>query len=110
MPEKDPSNYSILTYSLVIILSMWGGTVNFIRKKKLGIVRAFNIMEFIGELVTSAFAGIIVFFLCEASDISPLITAALVGIAGHMGSRLLYQLEIAVQNKWFPGAVNTRKE
>lgn len=110
MPEKDPSNYSILTYSLVVLLSMWGGTVNFIRKKKLGIVRAFNIVEFIGELVTSAFTGIIVFFLCEASDISPLMTAALVGIAGHMGSRLLYQLEIAVQNKWFPEAVNTRKE
>lgn len=50
-------------------------------------------MELVGEVLTSAFAGILTFWLCEASDINPLVTAALVGISGHMGSRAIYHME-----------------
>ncbi|WP_236640481.1 phage holin family protein, partial [Tepidimonas charontis] len=52
-----------------------------------------NLFELIGELATSAFAGLITFWLCEAAQFKPLITAALVGISGHMGSRAIFQLE-----------------
>lgn len=93
MPEKDPTTYSLLTYAWVFMLSALGGAVNFVRKVRLGHTRAFNIPEFVGELVTSAFAGIITFWLCEAAEIRPLFTAAMVGIAGHMGSRAIFHLE-----------------
>lgn len=93
MPEKDPTTYSLITYAWVLLLASLGGAVNFLRKLRAGSVRAWNVTEFIGELVTSAFAGVITFWLCEAAEIRPLLTAALVGIAGHMGSRAIFHLE-----------------
>ena len=93
MPDKDPTTYSWITYAWVFALSAWGGTVNFIRKIRAGDVRPFNIMELVGELITSAFAGVITFWLCAAADMNSLITAALVGISGHMGSRAIFRFE-----------------
>lgn len=93
MPEKSPENYTLLTYAWVFGLSALGGFVSFMRKVKEGKARAWNFVEFVGEIVTSAFAGVITFWLCEWARIPPLMTAAMVGIAGHMGSRAIYLLE-----------------
>lgn len=93
MPEKDPTSYSLLTYLWVFGLSSLGGVVSFLNKLKKGHARAFNIAEFMGEIATSAFAGVITFWLCENSGISPLVTAALVGVSGHMGSRAILLFE-----------------
>lgn len=93
MIEKDPTNYSFLTYSWVFALAMLGGVVSFMRKLQQGHVRAFNIAEFIGEIMTSAFAGVLTFWMCEHASLSPLVTAALVGVAGHMGSRAIFLFE-----------------
>lgn len=93
MPEKDPMNYGLITYFWVTLLAAWGGAVNWLRKRKAGEVRPFNFMELIGELLTSAFAGVLTFWLCEASGLPSLITAAMVGISGHMGSRSIYLVE-----------------
>lgn len=100
MPEKDPTSYSLLTYLWVFALSMMGGFVSFMRKLKAGHARAFNVVEFIGELVTSAFAGVITFWLCENAGISPLLTAAFVGVSGHMGSRAILTVEDWLQTKF----------
>jgi len=75
MPEKDPTTYTLMTYGWVVLLATWGGIVSFIRKIKAGESRPNNIMEFVGEIVTSGFAGVITFYLCEASSMSPLLTA-----------------------------------
>ena len=91
--EKDPTSYSLLTYLWVFGLSSLGGVVSFLNKIKKGHARAFNIAEFMGEIATSAFAGVITFWLCENSGISPLMTAALVGVSGHMGSRAILLFE-----------------
>lgn len=92
-PEKDPTSYSLLTYAWVFMLAILGGVVNFMRKLQEGHVRVFNVVEFIGEIVTSAFSGVITFWLCENAGMSPLVTAAIVGISGHMGSRALFMFE-----------------
>jgi len=99
-PPKDPTAYGLITYLWVIGLAAWGGLVGFYRKVKSGEARFFNLTELIGELVTSAFAGVITFWLCEAAGFQPLITAALVGISGHMGSRAIYQFEQWVQARF----------
>ena len=93
MPEKDPTSYSILTYTWVFALATLGGVVSFMRKLQKGHARAFNVAEFVGEIVTSAFAGVICFWLCENAEFSPLITAAFVGVSGHMGSRAIFMME-----------------
>jgi hypothetical protein len=43
---------------------------------------------------------VITFYLCESSQIDPLISAALVGISGHMGSRAIFTIEKFLQNKF----------
>lgn len=98
--HKDPTSYSWITYVLVGFLAIWGGVVGWIRKRNAGMARPFNIMELIGELLTSAFAGILTFWLCEAAEVNPLITAALIGISGHMGSRGIFLIEKWAEEKF----------
>lgn len=93
MPEKSPEAYSFITYGWVFALAILGGVVSFMRKLQTGHTRVFNLVEFIGEIVTSAFAGVLTFWMCEHSGLSPLMTAAFVGISGHMGSRALFMAE-----------------
>lgn len=100
MIDKDPTSYSLVTYLWVFLLAMLGGIVNFMRKLQAGRARVFNLVEFIGEIVTSAFAGVITFWLCENAGFSPLVTAAFVGISGHMGSRAIFMFENWLKNKF----------
>lgn len=100
MIDKDPTSYSLLTYAWVFLLAMLGGVVNFVRKLQQGHVRVFNFVEFIGEIVTSAFAGVITFWLCENANMSPLLTAAFVGVSGHMGSRAIFMAENWLKTKF----------
>ena len=99
MPEKDPTTYSILTYAWVVGLSCLGGIVSFARKIRAGQARPYNLMEFFGEIMTSAFVGIITFYLCEAAALDTLMTAVFVGVSGHMGTRAIYMLERFAQDR-----------
>ena len=111
MPEKDPSNYPLLTYLWVLLLSTWGGVASFLRNAKLGKARPFNIMELLGEVVISSFAGIVTFMLAQAADINSLLTAALVAISGHMGSRAIIAAETWAEKKFnFMGAKDDTAE
>ena len=67
--------------------------MSFSKKIKQGDARPFNMAEFIGEVLTSGFAGVLTFYLCEWADVAQLLTAAFVGISGHMGSRALFMFE-----------------
>ena len=103
MPEKSPEAYSFITYGWVFALAILGGVVSFMRKLQEGHTRVFNLVEFIGEIVTSDFAGVLTFWMCEHANISPLMTAAFVGVSGHMGSRALFMAE-GWLTKQFPKA------
>lgn len=102
MPDKDPASYSLITYAWVLLLSAWGGAVSFMRKRRRGLVKPFSWIELMVEVLTSAFAGVLTFWLCEASQIDPLITAALVGISGHMGSRAIFAIEQFAETRVTP--------
>lgn len=86
-------DYGVVTYLWVIGLAMWGGFAHWLRKVKLGVIRAFNLVELIGELVISGLVGVVTFWLCEGRGMDPYITAALIAISGHMGSRGIFLLE-----------------
>jgi len=92
---------AMLSWGLLIGLSLWGGFASFYRKLKDGHVRVFNITELIGELVISGFTGIVVANLCDSIPACPTpLKYALVGIAAHMGSRALFKLESMVNRKF----------
>lgn len=102
MMEKPPYiNWEqFFTWLWVIGLSFMGGFVSFSRKVKSGHARAWNFMELIGELFTSAFVGIVTYNICQWQQFPVPLTGALVGIASHMGSRALFRMEHILNSKF----------
>jgi hypothetical protein len=85
---KDPTSYDLLTYGWVFALSAWGGCVRFIRKVKAGEMNTKQALKALAcEVVISGFSGVVTFYAAQATGVSPLWTAVLVGVAGHMGGR-----------------------
>jgi len=80
-------------YSWILILAWFGGFVNYMKKVRNGEVGRFNITEFLGDMLTSSFAGVITFLFCKGAGFNEWLTAALVGMSGHMGSRALFMFE-----------------
>lgn len=103
--QQSPETIALITYFWVILIASLGGFVSFMRKVKSGHARAWNFAEFVGEIATSAFAGILTYWLCEWSGFQPLLTAAMVGISGHMGSRAVFLIEKFVESK-FPADID----
>lgn len=100
--EKDPLDYTLKQYGLALGIALLGGLVNWVAKVRRGEAQMWNLMALMGELCTSAFAGLIAFWLCEASNVSPLLTACLTGIAGHMGTRAISEFEQFAARRFNP--------
>jgi hypothetical protein len=97
---KDPLNYPLRQYGFMLGTALLGGLVSWYAKVRKGEIAAWSINQLIGELATSAFAGLLAFWLCESMSLAPLVTASLVGIAGHMGTRAIQGLENFAQKRW----------
>ena len=96
MPEKTSFFATIadlLTYAWVFGLAMLGGAASFVRRVRSGQSKYSNIIELIGELVVSAFAGLVTFFLCQSAGFDGALSAALIAISGHMGTRIIFKFE-----------------
>lgn len=90
---KDPLRYSLRDYGLVLAVALLGGGVSWYAKVKRGEVPGYGVLQLVGELATSAFAGLIAFWLCEWGNFPQLLTVALVAISGHMGTTAIQQFE-----------------
>jgi hypothetical protein len=101
---KHPLDYSLREYAFLLSLALLGGFVAFYSKVRAGTVQAWNITHLIGELTTSAFAGLLAFWICEEFRVSPLLTASLVGISGHMGARAITAFEQLAARRWGSGS------
>jgi len=99
MPEKDPNSYELITYIWVVVLSAWAGVANYIRRVREGKNSHFSLGELVGDIVISGFVGVITFFMCESANINQTMTAAIVGISAHMGSRAIMTLECWLKKK-----------
>ena len=97
MPEKDPNTWNAATYALVAFWSIIGGLVSFYGKVRAGVARWLNLHELIGEMATSAFFGVSVGLACEWLNAPLALTFAVVGVAGHMGSRGIFIAEKVMQ-------------
>lgn len=98
--SRSPFDYSVLTYLWVIGLSAFGGVVNFMGKMRAGMVRAFNVTEFVGEVMTSALAGLITFWLTEWAQMDKMLSAVLIAVSGHMGARAIFMFEKWAEEKF----------
>lgn len=97
--QNDPTSYGWMTYAWVIGLSLLGGTASFLRKVKKGESRPFNVVELIGEITISALVGIVTFYFCEWANFEQVLTAAIIGVSSHMGSRAMMLFERALEER-----------
>ena len=81
----------VVLWTWMILLSIFGGVVSYLQKLAYG--HKFSWVIFLSEIATSAFVGVLTFLLCDEANFSLEITAALIGISGHMGTRALYKIE-----------------
>lgn len=86
---KDPLNYPLRQYGFVLAISLLGGFVAWYAKVRKGELVATNLSALVGELTTSALSGLLAFYICEYLNFAPVLTAAIVGVAGHMGTRAI---------------------
>ena len=100
---KDPLSYPVKQYGFVLGLALFGGLVSFYAKVKKGEAQALNVSQLVGELTTSAFAGLLCFWLCELAGAPALLGACLVGVAGHMGARAITAFETFAMKRWAQG-------
>lgn len=92
MPN-NPDNLNIITWVWVIAVSILGGTVRTLSSIKTGMTVIDFMRRWTIDIIVSAFIGVITFFLCSSADFNPMLTAALVGISAHMGTRAIVLLE-----------------
>ena len=91
---NDWNQYIALLW--VMILSIWGGTVYTIKKVREGIIERFTFREWVYDVITSGFVGVITYALCQEASFSPWVSAACIGIASHQGTRALLVLENSI--------------
>lgn len=74
------------------LLASIGGAVHYLNKiDRHGI--PFRTFNFLLEIFTSGFVGIITFMLCDTAGWGWEFTAAIVAVSGHMGARALFIIE-----------------
>lgn len=98
--DKHPLSYPLREYVLLLAVATLGGVVSFYAKVRNGTAQAWNLTHLVGELATSAFAGLIAFWLCEWGNTPQLLTISIVGISGHMGARAISAFEEFAQARW----------
>lgn len=95
MHDKGPGIFEFLhqigPYVSTIFLSLWGGIVNYIQSVRRG--RIFSWRELAFDLVTSSFAGLLTYYFCLTAGISDTMSAILIAISGHMGTRAISGFE-----------------
>ena len=96
---KDPLNYPLKQYAFLLGLAVLGGFVSWYTRVRKGEIAAWNVHHLIGELATSAFAGLIAFWLCEWGNLPPMLTAAIVGVSGHMGAKAINFVETRLKSR-----------
>jgi hypothetical protein len=84
---RNPLQISLAEYGLMLSIAILGGLVGWIRKVKAGDLPPWSLAQLIGEMVISAFAGLLTFWAATAIGMQPMVIAPLAGMAGLAGSK-----------------------
>jgi hypothetical protein len=96
MINKLPDGYAY--YVLILILSFWGGVSYYLNKVRNG--AKFDTLGLIVDTVISAFVGLITFFFCAYLQLDNYLTAGLVGVSSHLGTRAIVLFEIWLMQRY----------
>lgn len=82
---RGPLSYSLREYGVILGIALLGGFGRWYMAVRRGDENMLSFTALVGELAISAFSGLLTFWACESFGMSPLITAAAAGVAGHAG-------------------------
>lgn len=91
--NQDPLDYPVRQYGFILAVALLGGLVSYIAKIRKGEIASHNVTQLVGELATSAFAGLLAFWVCAYLGTPGPLMACLVGVSGHMGTRAISMFE-----------------
>jgi hypothetical protein len=94
---RDVLNLPLKQYALVLGMSLLGGFAGWYAKVRRGELSSASLFSLIGEMATSALAGLGAFFLCDHLQVPLGVTAAITGMAGYMGGRAVDLAERLLQ-------------
>ena len=97
--STDPAHWTLGTWILGGGAACLGGVVNWYAKVRAGHTRAFNLVELLGEMFISSVVGMGVFMAAQGLSQPIALSAALAGLGGHMGTRLLFVIERAAETR-----------
>jgi hypothetical protein len=93
-PEQiDPLTLPLRQYGFVFLVAIFGGLVSWYGKVRAGKFKAGQLGAMVGELTTSAFAGLLAFWACLYFSVPSVLSACLIGLAGHLGGKFIVWLE-----------------
>lgn len=90
---RSPLSISLREYGFMLAIAIIGGMASWWGKVSRGEMLVWNITALVGELVISAFSGLMAFYGCEYLNLNPLLTALVVGMSGHAGAKGIAWLE-----------------
>jgi hypothetical protein len=90
---RDPLSVPLKTYVLMLGAALLGGFVSWYGKVRRGEIPGYSLFHLVGELATSALAGVMCFWVCSALGVSEMMAAAFTGLSGHMGARAISLFE-----------------
>ena len=96
---KAPLDVSIKQYGFVLAMALLGGLVSWVAKVRRGELAAANLFHLVGELATSALSGLLAFFLMQWLNTPDMLQAAIVGVAGHAGTKGLQWAEDTLKKR-----------
>jgi hypothetical protein len=81
------SNNEVVTYLWAAGTTFWGAVVSYFDKDE-----PFAWRKFFAHFSSAAFAGLMVYLLCQASNVEGPMVGVLCGIASHMGTPAIIKL------------------
>ena len=102
---KDPLSYPLRNYAVILGMSLLGGFAGWYAKVRKGEIPGASLFALIGEMATSALAGLGAFFVCDHFDFALGVTAAAAGLAGYMGGRA-----IEVAERWAQARIDRKAQ
>ena len=96
---KGPLDVSLKQYGFFLAVALLGGFVSWFSKVRRGELAAASLMHLIGELSTSAMAGLLAFWVMQWMQTPDMLQAAIVGVAGHMGAKFITWLESVMKRR-----------
>jgi hypothetical protein len=82
----------VITYLWVAGLSLWGGMVSYLESRE-----PFSWLRLSAHLLSSSFAGLMTFYLCQYGQVPDPLVGVLCGVAAHMGTPALLKMKIIRQ-------------